>query len=163
MRIWLAVAVFAAAACTGARAARRLEGRYTLASPGADWRSIPAGGADHAWFNDSLGASIYADSNCGKHFEDGVLDDLSTHLTAGIASGAPLREERLILADRDALLRISDGALDGVPVRIGSVVLNKDACTYDLVMVSPPGEFEAGWKDFVAMALTLTTRGRSKR
>ena len=52
--------------------------------------------------------------------------------------------------------------MDGVAVRVGSVVLNKDACTYDLVYLAPPARFDAGWASFRALTGSLrTARGTS--
>ena len=73
------------------------------------------------------------------------------HLTAGVAVGAPLREESLTLDNRAALMRVYSGNLDGVPLRVGAVVLKKNNCTYDMLYLSPSSTFEAGWADFVGV------------
>ena len=151
------------AGCFGGRAARKLEGHYDLSTPGTGWSPVKPGSADHAWFNADLDASIYADSNCGNRFVDGTLDAVSTHLTTGVTTGAPLRDEHLTLANRDALLRVSDGGIDGVAMRIGSVVMNKDSCTYDLVYVAPPDHFDAGWPAFQATFASLATRSGAQK
>ncbi len=136
---------------TEVRAQQRLEGRYRLGSLPSGWESQRAGGADNAWFNAALSSTIYTDSNCARRFQDSPLDDLATHLIAGIATGPPLREDTLTLDNRTALLRVYSGRMDGVRLRIGLVVLNKNRCTYDMLYLAPASTFETGWADFVSL------------
>ena len=81
MRSWalsvaLCLIVLPLVGCAG-RQASRLEGRYTLGDPGDGWRSVRPGGADFAWYNESLRATLYGDSNCADRYEDGPLRDLA--------------------------------------------------------------------------------------
>lgn len=147
------------AGCAGNRAARRLEGRYDLGAPGQGWRRVAPGSADDAWINNNLHATIYTDSNCAKRFDDDLLTRLLDRLTLGIGAEAPLREEPRALDGRDALLRVVDGNLDGVPVRVGAMVAKKDFCVYDLVYMAPRGSFEDGWSAFEAVIAGFRTRG----
>ena len=80
---------------------------------------------------------------------DGQLSDAMRHLTAGLAVGAPAREEQLRLDGRAALMRVYHVNLDGVALQMGIVVLNKDICTYDMVYLAPTSRFEDGWASFV--------------
>jgi hypothetical protein len=142
------------------RTAAKAEGRYSVASPTGDWSRVNPGGADKAWFHTELGASIYFDSNCMARFDDGRLQDLITHLTFGLAQDEPVREESMTLDGREALLRVYDGALDGVPVRVGAVVIKKDRCLYDGLYIAAPVNFEDGWGAFVEVVSGFKTRGR---
>ena len=131
---------------------RKAAARYALGPLGSDWAPSRApGGADQAWFNRALSATIYTDASCREQFEDGTLSDLLTHLTAGMARGTPLREEALTLDSRAALLRVYDIELDGVKLRMGAAVTIQAPCTYDLVYLAPRSRFEEGWADFVAL------------
>ena len=132
------------------RSMARMEGRYQLGELPSGWEKQRPGGADRAWFNEALSSTIYTDSNCGKRFQDSTLSDLTTHLTAGIAIGAPLREETLTLDNRAALLRVYSGQIDGIRLKISVVVLNKNSCTYDMLYIAPSSTFEGGWADFVS-------------
>ncbi len=140
--------------------ARRSEGRYSVGNPDGGWRAVRPGGADKAWFNKNLGATIYFDSNCKERYDDGHLPDLITHLTFGLAQGAPVREEALTLDNREALLRVYDGAIDGVKVRVGAMVTKKDLCLYDGLYIASPAAFEDGWGAFVSMLSGFETRSR---
>jgi hypothetical protein len=135
------------------------EGKYRLGDPGEGWSRVDGGGADQAWYNDRLSASIYADSNCAERFEDSPLEALSDHVTFGVARGAPLKEERLRLDEREALLRVWKGQLDGVAVQVGAVVAKKNECTYDLLYIAAPARFEGGWSDFMKVVKGFQTSG----
>jgi hypothetical protein len=141
------------------RTATKAEGRYTVPSPTGDWSRMNPGGADKAWFNNGLGATIYFDSNCLARFEDRPLPDLITHLTFGLAQDAPIREESMTLDGRTALLRVYEGDLDGVPVRVGAVVTKKNRCLYDGLYIAAPGNFDDGWGAFVEVVSGFKTRG----
>jgi hypothetical protein len=145
--------------CAG-RQASRLEGRYTLGDPGDGWKSVRPGGADFAWYNESLRATLYGDSNCADRYEDGPLRDLAKHLTVGIADDELVFEETHSLAGREAYTARRRGQLDGVPVEVGVTVLKKDQCVYDMVLIAPPGApFEAAWSDFRGAVGDFDTKG----
>lgn len=127
------------------------EGRYRLGDPGQGWDRVDPGGADRAWHHAGISGTIYADSNCGKRYEDGDLDALSTHLTFGIARGEPTRTEDLTLDDRAAHVRVVNGVIDGVGVHVGSMVTKKNACLYDVLYVAPPATFDQGWPAFMSI------------
>jgi hypothetical protein len=136
------------------------EGQFITATPEGSWKKVEPGGADKAWYHPDIGASIYFDSNCKERFEDGRLEDLITHLTFGLVQGAPLREEMLMLDGREALLRVYDGKMDGVPVRVGAVVTKKNECLYDGVYIASPSEFDAQWSAFVEVISGFKTKGK---
>ena len=132
------------------RAARKAEGSYELGElPG--WERIKKpGGADYAWTKRSIGASIFADSNCGKRYEDSKLEDLVDKQLAGLREGEAIQSERITLSDREAIQTRHLGRLDGVPVELGTTVLKKHFCTYDVVLIAPRGKlFEQAWGDYV--------------
>lgn len=130
------------------RQAKRLENRYIVHPPGPGWHVVEPGGADRAWFNRKLGAVIYTDSNCGPRYDELAAQDLATELVAGLQADERLRNETVTLAGREAVLRVHNGTVDGIPVQLGLLVVNLDACTYDFTYISPPAHFEEGWGDW---------------
>lgn len=140
----IACVVLLLAGCMPAayREARKLEGSFKVAAPGEGWKAVDPGGADRAWFNASLGASAYVDSNCGPRFRDLRIEDLATELVAGLRDAELVREEPLTMAGRAALMRVTRGSLDGVTVQVGATVLNRAPCTYDFVVIAPPEGFD---------------------
>lgn len=148
-RVLLASVVLAvvASGCMPAsyRHARRLEGRYDVGDPGEGWKRVSPGGADNAWYNASLGASIYTDSTCGPRYVDAEPADLATELEAGLRERATLKDEVVTIEGRAGVQRVHRGLVDGVPVQVATTVVNKDYCTYDFAMIGNPDAFDAGW------------------
>ncbi|MCB9742466.1 MAG: hypothetical protein H6741_32660 [Alphaproteobacteria bacterium] len=153
----LALGLSAAVACgpirKGLRDADRLEGRYVLGDPGDGWKSVPSGGADRAFRNKDLAATIYTDSNCGARYEDRPLPDLAKTMLGGISDlkVPPVLEETREIDGREAYVARRPGSLDGVTVELGVVVLKKDNCVYDMVLIAPPGRFEAAWGGYLQL------------
>ena len=124
------------------------EGRYKTGLPETGWEQVDPGSADLAWFNRTDGAMIYTDSNCGRRYEDSSLESMTDHITRGIALGDPTKEKRLHLAERDALVRSWSGRLDGVAIEVGVMVLKRNDCVYDALLISPERSFERAWVQF---------------
>ncbi len=149
----LALALLAVA-CVPSRIrhARKLEGQYATGLPAPSvWIRVDPGGADRAWYCGQLGAVIYTDSNCGVRFLDGRPDQLVDHLLWGFDEPVEISRETHTVDGRDAVMSVRSGRLDGIDVQVGVVVLKKSACTYDLVYLAPPQNFEAGWPAFQAV------------
>ena len=126
------------------RVSDSLEGRYVPGLPkDIAWKTQEPGGADNAWWNAALGATLYTDSNCGARFEDVPLPMLVNRLLAGIAARKDVDERDLMVAGRGALYRARQGTLDGAPIEVGAVVMKKDSCTYDFVLIARPDVYEA--------------------
>lgn len=149
MKNWL-ILVILLAACVpaSARKARKLEGKYNTGDPGKGWAVVPPGGADWAWFNKQLGSSIYTDSNCGSRYGETRIEDLATELIAGFRKVELVKEEYRTIDGREGLLRVHTGTLDGVAIEMAMLVVNKNACNYDLLYISPPDVFEEGWASY---------------
>ena len=133
------------------RQARKLEGRYDVPPPGAGWVAVSPGGADHAWFNDAYRAALYTDSNCGPRYRELAIENLSTELFAGMQKVTDRRREAREAGGREGILRVVDGTLDGVPMVVAALTVNRDACTYDLTYIVPPEHFDAGWPAYEAL------------
>lgn len=139
-----AAAVGMLGACMPAsyRLAKALEGQYTLQEPGPGWLPVGPGGGDYAWHHDGMGATIYSDSNCGPRYRETRIEDLATELVIGLRDAIMDFEEYQQVAGREGIVRTHSGRLDGVPVRLAVAVVNRDACTYDFVLVAPQGKLD---------------------
>ena len=135
----------------GWRQARLLEGKYTTGKPGSGWAAVEPGGADRAWNNTEIGATIYTDSNCGNRFREARVEDLATELTAGFQGVTDDLEVKQAIGPREGVVRTHTARLDGVPVRLGVAVVNHDWCTYDFVLIAPMGQLDPVWPDFQAV------------
>lgn len=133
------------------QAARALEGKYRVGSPGEGWVSVAPGGADHAWVNQGAGASLYTDSNCGPRYQESRVEDLASELIAGLQGATLDLEVVRAIGPREGVVRTHTGRLDGVPVRIGVGVVNHDMCIYDFVIIAPMGKLDALWPNYEAV------------
>lgn len=138
---WLLLPAILSTGCLSreARQASRMEGRYKLGDPGGGWKDVEPGGADYAFFNKDLNATIYADSNCGERYEDSPPQDLVKHMVQGVAGPELVSERTFTLDGREAYAARRTGKLDGVPVELGVTVVKKDRCIYDIVLITAPG------------------------
>jgi len=122
--------------------------RYRTDSPSAAWQPGDTPPGDYAFYSPRYGATIYADSSCGKKFDDAPLSVLSNHLTMGFEDVETIEENESMLSDRSSLERLSSGALDGVPVRLATTVVKKGVCVFDVILVSSPRHFDSALADY---------------
>jgi hypothetical protein len=169
MRLRLAALVAAAAlltmGCTPrkVRLARKLEGKYSTDAPDPSaWLWVDPGGADRAWYNGHLRASIYTDSNCGSRFLDGHPQLLLRHLMYGLDQAELLRDEPTTVGGRTGRLCVQRGTLDGIEVQVGAIVFNRGACTYDLVYIASPARFDEGWPAFEGVVGSFEATGETQ-
>jgi hypothetical protein len=122
--------------------------RYRGADLPEGWAPASAPPGDFAYYNERLGATVYADTSCGKRFDDASLIVLSNHLTMGFGDVDVQTETTLTLGGRDGLERVSTASLDGVPVGLASTVIKKGPCVFDLMLIATPAEFEQSLRDY---------------
>lgn len=155
----LALAVTLLPGCASSlREAKRMEGKYVTGAPGAGWVAVNPGGADRAWFNADLSASIYTDSNCGTHYRELRLRDLALESIAGLRGTKTVKEETPTVDGRAGLLRVTTGVLDGIEVTVANLVSNKDGCTFDLNYLAPASSFDGGWDAYQAVVAGFVAR-----
>ena len=130
---------------------------FFVQRPSSKWFEIKEGGADFAWYNKDIYGAIYIDSNCKQKFEDRPLKDSYLSLTQGITTGRPIQQNKRIIDDREALFSVQNGVIDGITVRLASVVLSKDECLYDFLYIAPPEDFDKGLKDFLYSVQSFST------
>ena len=145
-----------AGACSGAPP-------YRVVSPSASWQRLPDAG-DRVAFHHDGGGTIAANATCDKA-DDVPLDVLTNHLLFGIDDRREQTRTPITIDGRAALRTRLDGKLDGVPVALELVVLKKDGCTYDLLLIASPGAFaqrEPEFTRFVAGFSQGSGRGSSR-
>jgi len=124
------------------------EVRYRAGDLGSGWEDGPAPPGDFAFYNPSLGATVYADTSCGRKYDDAPLHVLSNHLTMGFEDVERRSQTELELSGRAGLERLSAARLDGVPVSLATTVIKKGPCVFDLVLVSTQDGFERSLEDY---------------
>lgn len=137
------------------------EATYSFASPGSAWRPLSQKGTQVAWYNDGLGAAILLDSQCEMH-GDSSLEQFTDHLRIDFREWEVLSQERVTLAQRDAVHTVVLASIDGVvKTQMEIYVVKKDGCLFDLEYIAPPRSFESGRGDFakVVAGFTYPIRG----
>lgn len=122
--------------------------RYRAGDLPSGWGPGEAPPGDFAFYNKDLGATIYADSSCGKKFDDSPLSVLSNHLTMGFTDVAEDSRIEGMLDERGSLERVFSAKLDGVPVRLVTTVVKKDICVFDLVLISSTVDADRALEDY---------------
>ena len=130
---------------------------YTVDNPSHAWIELSESAADRAWRNPKYNSLIYVKANCGNYFEDRTLQDSLLSLTRGLHTRPPISTESIMISNREGLFRVLDSELDGVPVRLGILVVNKNNCLYDFLLISPQKSFEESIGDFMNTAQSLDT------
>jgi hypothetical protein len=119
---------------------------YRVGALGEQWRRRDVGGGNLAFVHPA-GGTIVANATCAG-IKDLPLDVLTRQELFGVEQKQEKRREVVTLDGRAALRTQWTGTLDGVPVAMDLVVLKKDACTYDLALVSAEEVFPARDEDF---------------
>lgn len=119
---------------------------YTVNPPPSPWHrlavgddpsSIDAMKADLAYENPESGAIISLNSICRK-YSPASLEVLTDNLVRGISERKVEDQKQRMIAGADALDTTFGGVVDNVRVRIRTVVMIKDSCTYDFIYVLAP-------------------------
>jgi hypothetical protein len=110
------------------------------------WHAVDVDGALLAFRDDRAPATVAVNGRCGLDGDDVPLEALTHHLFLHFTDRKLIQQERLELDGRAALRTDLDAALDGVPLHYRVVVMKKDACVYDFMLMSPSaggaGEFD---------------------
>jgi hypothetical protein len=121
--------------------------RYTATMP-RGWQEGMTPPGDFAFYSPELGATLYADTSCGKRYHDAPLNILANHLVMGFADLVDVEQTEFMLDGRAALERTASGTLDGVPVTLGLTVLKNGPCVFDLIYVGHPDHRDEGLAAF---------------
>lgn len=121
-------------------------GNYRVTNPPSPWSKLKPGEdidapeafkADLAFENPKTGAIISLNSVCRK-YQESSLDSLTESLVRGIDQRETLERKDLTLDGVAALNTVYLGFVDGVKLKIETVVLKKNFCTYDFIYVVIP-------------------------
>lgn len=101
-----------------------------------------------AFHNEDLGSTIAVDAFCGPAFEDSPLVTLTSQLIAGVEDYRVLSSNEFMLDERGALRTVAKGRVDGVEMTYDIVVVKKNKCIIDFMMISPDGNYLSARNDF---------------
>ena len=134
-----------------------IDSLYRLPEPSSNWMQVDPGSADRAWLQLDNHAVIYVDVNCKGKFSDRSLEDSMLSLFWGIKVGDVLVQEKLEIDRRAALYQVVNAEIDGVRAHIGGIVISKNACLYDFLLISEPSTYDDNSIEFLKIATGLRT------
>ena len=111
---------------------------FRLRTVPAEWRSVETEGALLAFRDPGAGAMVAVGGRCGKDGDDVPLPALTHHLFLHFTEREVLEQRLIDMDGREALRSELLAKLDGVPRRVIVVVLKKDGCVYDFMLVAAP-------------------------
>ena len=109
---------------------------------------------------DEQGTIITLSATCTEP-GDAPLDVLTNHLVIGLTERNFLSRELVAFDGREAERTTLTAKLDGVPVKMATMVLKKDWCIYDAIYAARPRRFDAHLSDFETLLEGFRTLGRS--
>jgi len=107
---------------------------YGLKAP-SHWLQKSFKGADLFYEHQSQLADIYVNAECDK-FSDSDLEVLTSQLLVGLSNINYVKQERIPIAAREALVSEVTARVDGVDRFLKTMVFRKNRCIYDMVFSS---------------------------
>ena len=121
---------------------------FELSSLPSSWRQIEVTDTAVAFRDDSRNATIAVNGRCGKDADDVPLRSLTQHLFIHFTERAIIEQQTIELDAREALVTDASAKLDGVKKHFRVVVLKKDGCVYDLMLIARSQPSSAQLEEF---------------
>jgi|SRR5580700_1584683 hypothetical protein len=121
--------------------------------PPLGWVERPFLDADIYFENKEKGASIFVNAQCEKA-SDSPNNALTAQLLIGLTEIKYLKQEKITVAGREALITEIEAKLDGVKRYLKVMVFRKNRCVFDAVLSMPKDDKEAK-ADFDGMVRSL--------
>lgn len=120
---------------------------YSVQRINQDWNSLDNSDADLAYWSKKTGTIISINSICHPDREM-PLTVMKESVLRTLEKPKIIEQKDGILANRKAIFTTVEGGVDGVPVKIKHVVVNKNFCTYDFIMSANPQEYNRDLQTF---------------
>jgi hypothetical protein len=113
-----------------------------MQEPKSPFHSIKTDNADSAWQSDKTGNTIAVLSECNTPTDISLKSLESDSLTA-LSQIKIVNSEKLTFNNREAIQTVSEGKVDGVPIRLELLVFKKNYCNYTLSYVGRKASFDS--------------------
>lgn len=124
-----------------------------------DWRRLDTNEGLLAFRDEAASATVVVNGRCGRDGDDVPLSALTQHLFMQFTEREVEEEEVMPFDGREAQRTVLLAKLDGVPKRFEAVVLKKDGCVYDFVLIAEPSTFDRARPGFDAFVAGFHTQG----
>ncbi len=125
------------------------KGFYEVGDLPSSWQRTKLDKAVINFRNEALQSNLATEAFCDRAYNDSNLKSLTQHLFGGMQETDIVLEEPIMLDGRTALYTHLTGKMDGVPVKVGIVVIKKDWCLFDFFLVSSPEHYDQAYQDFL--------------
>ena len=133
---------------------------FAVADAPASWSRLGLSSGLLAFRDHAASATVLVNGRCGKDGEDVPLAALTAHLFFQFTEREAEEEDTVAMDGREALRTVLRAKLDGVPKRFEAVVMKKDGCVYDFVLIADPASFPQARPAFEAYVAGFRTEAR---
>ena len=112
---------------------------YRVHFTNSNWRAIGPDSSDYAFISSKTKSTIIAQSFC-KKYHSTSLELMSSTILNGIDDLKTIERKEILLSEREGLRTLAQGAIDGVPIFLNLVSVNKDLCLFDFALISTSAE-----------------------
>lgn len=124
--------------------------RFVLGDLPPEWRKV-YGERGLTWRRqDSRSTTITVNVSC-RRVGDAPLEVLTNHLLFGLTEREFESRQLVPLLGREAERAVVTAKLDGVPIKIATMVLKRNRCVYDAFYAAAPERFDQHRAEFEAM------------
>ena len=120
----------------GGKTAKATEVQFV--PPPRPFAEIKTSDADHAWRNPMNGNTISYLSACGS---DPTLDSLRMSVIQGLDEQGKVQTKDVKFNEREAIETWADGTVDGVAIRLRTLVFKRNGCNYTLTYLGPGAKY----------------------
>ncbi len=115
---------------------------YKFLDPNKPFEKISNDQADHVWQNPKTGNTLAVLSECSES-NDPSLHSIENDTINALGSGQVLKSNKEQFNDREALHTVSEGQVDGISVKVDTLIFKKNTCAYTLSYIARSKSFEA--------------------
>ena len=107
---------------------------YQVEGP-VNWKKTSKANSDYAFIDPASASIIFTNSICEK-YANAKLKDLGQNILRSVDNFSGGQPKKMSLAQRDAWRWTGHGTLDGAPVNLDYVILRKNGCVFDVVLIN---------------------------
>ena len=119
-------------------------------APASPFKKQDSSNADQSWQSEKTGNTISYFSECAE--SSASLEFLATEFGSILQNAKVINSSTRFYNGREAFESVTEGRLDGIPMKISSLVFKKNGCSYLISYVARTDRFntdEASFKTFI--------------
>lgn len=139
---------FLLTACVSVSLGPKAPGRADVKfnEPASKFTRVSNANADIAWQSQKTGNTISYLSECPQ--TESSLDSMASEFHSVLADAKTTSREEKFFNGREALWTQSEGKLDGIDMKVASVVFKRNGCSFLITFVARKGRFKDEYPDY---------------